>query len=496
MMSQDAVIRLILSLSKSEKRQFKIFTKKQSGNKDYLNLFNLIDQKQITDRTILEKKFREAYPNVSLENTSTYLLKVLLDSLIQLRVAGSDTYKLYYGLLRVNILNERNLPAEAFKELNKLKKLSAQIQNLGVQYIVDREILNYLTQNNFDTFSEGDLVTLQAKTRNALQSLRNIHEHYSLYELLKFRLINSGKVLSEKDRRQLNDLLLSEMSIMNARVKHNLESRKIQLLFQSFFFTDTGDYKSAFKTFHELNQLFEKNINLWKNPPFDYFSALDGILDSLRTNGHFTEMNYYIQKLSILANGPYPEYFCSFVTKVKYIYSLAMYIGEGNTQQSLSLITNSSSTLWKEYTWIDEERQRELFFYGSIAWFQIKSYKKAQKLNNEIILKGKVNHLSVVYKAARLLGIIINYELKEMEFLDFEIRSYKRFLQNKSKPLKTEKLVLKAISINPDFNRKVKNDALWRSLSPAIRNIENDRYELQLRKYFDFVKWVKEKFGK
>lgn len=58
-MSLASVIRFIHSLSKAEKRQFKLFTKKQSGNKDYIDLFDLIDQNRITDKTTLEEKYRK-----------------------------------------------------------------------------------------------------------------------------------------------------------------------------------------------------------------------------------------------------------------------------------------------------------------------------------------------------------------------------------------------------------------------------------------------------
>lgn len=495
-MSQATVIRLIHSLSKAEKRQFKLFTKKQSGNKDYLDLFELIDQHRITDKTTLEGKFKKLFPNTSLDNTARYLLKVLLDCLIQSRVNEQDIYKLLYGLLRVNILNERNLSAEAYKELNRLQELSADTQNTLIKYIIYREKLDYLASNNFSGHSEKEVVGLQMKGRDTLKNIRNTHEHYSLYELLKFRLIHSGKALSDKDKKQLNDLLLSEMSIVNSHIRGDIESRKLHLLFQSFFFTDIGDYKSALKTFHELNRLFEKNTKLWKDPPLDYFSALDGILDSLRTNGYFEEMDFYIQKLNSLDKPAYPEYFCFWVKKTIQIYRLAVLSGTNKFTEAVRFMNKSEPALWKAYSIVDEEKQHELFFYAGLTWYHVKEYKKAQKALAEIISKGKVNYFSAVYKAARLLNMIISYECKDLEYLDYEIRSYKRSLTGKYKPLATEKLIFKVIKMNPDFNNIRRNEIYWYQIDPLIETIEKDKYEMQIRKYFDFVKWVEKKFKK
>lgn len=495
-MSQKSVIKLIHSLSRAEKRQFKLYTKKQSGNKAYLDLFKLIDQKQITEKDVLEKEFRKTYPDSSLDNTSRYLMKVILDCLIQSRVKDQDLYQLLYGLLRVNILKERNMPEEGFKELNRLQELSEHSQNSLIQYFIYRERLNYFSNNNLKGLSEKKLITIQMKAREIIKDARNTHEHYSLYELLKFRLNYSAKVLSDEGKKQLNDLLLNEIGIVSARIKGNLESRKLHLLFQSYFFTHIGDYRSALKTFHELNRLFEKNTALLANPPLDYFSSLDGILDSLRTNGYFEEMNFYIEKLISLDDPSYPEYFCFLVKKTILIYQMAALIHDQKYKPALDIINKSGSDLWKAYSMMDEEKQSELLFYLALVWFFNKRFKESQNFLNEIILIGKINHHSVIYKAARLVSILINYENKKLDYLDYEIRSYKRNVRGKQKFLKTERLIFKVIKMNPDFNGIQKNNILWKSIVLSINDIHNDRYEKQLLKYYDFIAWMKKKFNR
>lgn len=495
-MSQIAVIRLIHSLSKSEKRQFKLFTRKQKGGKDYIDLFDLIDQNRITDKTVLDEKFKKLNPRASLDNTARYLLKILLDCLIWSRIKEGSAYQLLYGLLRVNILNERNLQEEAYRELNKLNDIAENSQDRLTQYIIYREKLNYLSHVNFRGMDEHKLVEEQMNARDLLKNIRNTHEHYSLYELLKFRLTHSNKIQSEEGKKKLYDLLLSEMSIISGRVKNDLESKKLHLLFQSYFFTHVGEYQSALKTFYELNRLFEKDSRFLDHPPFTYFSALDGILDSLRTNGYFNEMDFYLQKLSGLDRVENPEYFCFLVRKTLLIYQLAILMGKKAYGEAINFINKTQPALWKEYSLVDEKKENELLFYLGLAWFRKKEFKKAQKFINEIILVKNINYRSFVYKAARLLSILISYENKDLKYLEYEIRSYKRTNQAKQKLLKTEKLVFKVIKLNPDFNQVRKNELLWIKLVPALKSIDNDKYEMQLLKYFDFVEWVENKFGK
>ncbi|WP_142687756.1 hypothetical protein [Chitinophaga polysaccharea] len=493
-MSQAAVIRLVKSLSKSEKRRFKLYTRKHDGDKEYLTLFDLIDQHEMITKELLDEKFNHFHTGVSVDNTARYLLQLLTDCLIQSRVKEDDQFRLLHGMLRVNILKERNLPEEGYRELKKLQQLAIVSQEQFIEYFFYRYELNYLAEFNFPGMTENKLVEIQMKARNAIKDIRNTHEHHSLYELLKYRLLHTGKAISEEEKKQLNDLLLSEMSIVNAKTKNSLESRKLHLLFQSSFFTNIGDYKSALKTFYQLNGLFEKNKVLWHHPPLDYHSALDGILDSLRTTGRYEEMSFYVQKLEQLNDKNYPEYFRYMVRKSAMIYQLVLLMGTRQLSAAVTYIENSDPALLKAYGLVDEERQCELFFCFGLAYFRNGDFKKAQKYINEIVLIGKASYQSVIYRVSRLLSILIHYEANNMEYLDYEIRSFKRAFQYSGVRLKVENMIFKTIKACPKMNAPKKNELLWEKISPVLMAIEKDKFEMQLRKYFDFTGWIKSKF--
>ena len=483
-------------MSKEEKRKFKLSSKKQLGKKDYLELFDFIDKGNFKDSTTLKETFERLHPQISLDNTGRYLLKVLTDSLIQTKIREDNSFQLQYGLLRVKLLQTRSLGDEAFKELIKLKTLAVKSQNNIQQFIIYREELNYLSSINFADQTEKELIDTQIKILDLLKDIRNTHEHYSLYEILKYRLVHSGNTLSEEGRKKLDDLILSEMSLISGRGKKNFESQKLHLLFQAFFFTNIGDYKSALKSFYVLNNLFEQNTAIWNFPPIDYFSSLDGIIDSLRAIGMYEEMDFYIKKMKKLDIEPYPEFFRLLIKKTIMIYRLIVFLSNQQFDEAVQFIVNSDPNLLNTYSRIDDEKQSELLFYIGVAYFKTNELKKAQKYINEIILIGKINFQSIIYKAARLLSILIHYESNDLEYLDYEIRSYKRAMDSKMKLLKTEVIVFKAVKLHPDKNIARKNEIQWKLLLPTIKVIERDKYELQLGKYFDFIGWVKNKFIK
>ncbi|GAA4310408.1 hypothetical protein [Compostibacter hankyongensis] len=495
-MSKNGVIRLVQSMSGAEKRHFRLSCKKQAGERDYLQLFDLIDREKLTDAALLEKRFLQLYPGVSLENTAQYLFRIITDNLVQIKINHNHFFRQFHHMLQARLLFERALPEEAYKLLKKVQHSAMDRENHLIAYLSHRFELDYLAETNFADMQEKQLVALQMKAKHVLRDMHHIHEHHSLYELLKYRLIYSGKALSEEDRKQLNDLLLSEVSLVTGRVKNSFTARKLHLLFQSFFFTDTGDYKPALKMFRQLTQLFEDNRERWDHPPMDYLSSLEGILDSLRTIRFYDEMDFYLQKIEGLTTLPYPEHFSTIADKTVMIYRLAFLTGTGNFEDAALYCKAIPPVLLKMYHTGDYEKQSELLFYAGLAYFGIRDFKKASKYINEIVLTGKVHYPAVIYRVARLLGLLIHYELGDQEYLDYEIRSYKRSFRAKGKLLKTESLLFKIIQLSPLNHPHFRNQQLWKKTAPLLAPIESDKYEMQLLKYYDFTSWIKAKFSR
>lgn len=496
-MLQNDLIILIKSLSKVEKRKFKLSTKKQTGNKDYLFLFDLIDRSNVdTPAFSLKEKYNKAHPSSSINNTVRYLLNMLTDCLIQGKIKEDNKFRLFHGMLKIQVLQERSLNEEGFKELKKLQQLAAKSQNHLMEYYILRQELSYTADLNFNGLTEKDLIQKQVKAREVLKDMINTQEHYSLHEILKYRLSHSGKISSEENKKRLNDLVLNELGLVTGRNKNNYESKKLHLLFQSFFFTDIGDYKSALKTFYELNKLFEQNMDLWSSPPTDYLSSLDGILDSLRAIKRYDEMPFFMEKTSSLDVPAYPEFFRLQARKMISIYQLTILIAANNITGALNFIKTISPVLLKKNKIINDEKQMELFFCCGLTYYKVKNFKKAGKYLNEVILFSKINFQSMVYKASRLLAMVIHYEDCNLEYLQYAMRSYKRSYGNKGKQLKTEAVIFKTLQFHPDKNGHIKNEIMWTKLLPSISVIEKDKYEMQLGKYFDFTGWIKTKFKK
>ena len=493
-MSVIALTQLINSLSKSEKRTFKLETKKLRGEKQYQYLFDLIDRDTHITRDALIKNFEKTYPNAAFDVAVQYLFRRITDTLINSKSRKEQHYNVYYGLQQINLLKERNLAEEAYKLLLQLKKKAATMENLPLQYIIQREELDYLSTISFKGVPEKNLIELQVSAREILREIRNTQEHYSLYESLIFRIMQLES-LSPAEVNKMDDLILSELSIVNAREKQNLETQKIHLLFQSLFLNHTGDYKSSLKTFYDLNRLFERNPGKWKHPPLDYFSVLDGILQNLRSINQYDKMDFYIDKLKQLDRSAYPEHFTFLVKKTVLLYELAFYNATGQAASAVTHIARQHKEVWQLHSLSDPDKQTELCFYTALSFFNQKELKKAARSIQTVVLTKRDHHLSAPRRACMLLNIMIHYENRDFEFLDYEIRSYKRLFNAQHKMHLLEQFIFKTVKVNPVLHNMLKRRQLWdRRFAPLQDAIKNDKNENLLLCYFDFTQWAWSKF--
>jgi len=489
-MDKSELIRLVQSLSGSEKRNFKLYCKKQAGNKDYMELFNIINE---SDRKCeldsLKIEFKKRNPDKSFDNTSQYLFQNITNSLIQVRALNDKWFQQYFNLMRAKVLFERSLIKEGHKELKKVQSISLSLQDNIMYYQACRFELNFLSDDDFLELSDQDLIDKQMKSKSTLKLMLQTHEQNSLFEVLRHRIVNLGVSLSDNDTPKLNDLILGELNLSTRGSVIDFESQKIHLSFQSFFFINIGDYKSSLKSFIELNNVFEKNSSKWNYPPYDYLSILEGILDNLRTISYYTDMQYFINKLEILSKKKYPGNFEVVINQVIVIYKLCILINTNKVEEAIQVIFALPSLIFHI---INQEMLDELYFYIGLTFYKAKDLSKANKYIGEILSLKKSNFNSPVRKSSRLLHTIIHYELDNSNYLDYTIRSYKRAFKKNGKFLKIEELLLKIIKLDPKRRSKSQNSFSLRKVKIELSEIECNKYEKQILKYYDFGSWIKE----
>lgn len=494
MAKTSSLILLINSLTKAEKRYFKLYTSLQEGNKNYLDLYELIEEKLYKKKTEIKEEFKNRHPDASYEITSTYLYTVLMDSLLHLNSKQDESTQMYNALSVIKILFQKSMYDEGFRQLQKLQNLAVKKGDHFVQLMAIRLELHYRNLLNFQGLSEHALIHNQMKANTLIKGISNMHQHLSLYELLRHRLLFKGNVRTSKQKEELNDLVVSEINLASNAIYNTFETNKTHLLFQSTYFITVGDYKSALKAFKELNQLFENNRHLWDASAIDYLSCMEGILDSLRTIKRYDEIDFYIGKLSQLKATSH--LFNIKKQRLIFIFRLGSLMDRGLFLEALHLSKDFEEKLFKQIQILGFAKHAELNLYMALVYFGNKDMSTTIKYLNKVLMDSKMYYKLPEYRTCRLIRLLAHYELSNHEFVKHEISAFKRKMNNGDKTYKLERLIFRFINHDAPFLGKQKREMLWEKLKPAFLKLSADKYEIQILKIFDFSTWVEAKLCK
>ena len=474
MLKSESLIQLVNNLTKQEKKEFSLYITNKS-EKDYIFLFRLIDDKKISDPEELKKSFLTVKPTSSFNTVVVYLFDLLISILTRIRTEQDSYYLLFNELLHARVLKEKAIYYENYFALLVAQRLE----------------LNYLLTLDFENMDEQKLLNKQYKINNTLKNIRQLNEQSSLYELLKYRMINKGVSRSLKETHDLDDLVTSEISIVASTGIENFEIKKNHQLFQANYFITVGDYRAAFNSFVELNKLFEENIHLWNDPPVYYLMTVEGMLESLRIMHNYEGMDYFIEKLARLSS-PSSSFQLN-VTYVIFIYRLFSFIDVGNFKMAGTWVDEYQASLLDKILLLKEQQQAEISLYIALTHLGNGEYRKARKRLSTTIGRSHLYSLSL-FRTIRIVNVMIHYELGDVDYIQSEVRSIKREMsKNKRHNLKVESFLLKFLNYSfTDKNRK-KQVEIWKSVEEEIHALHEDKYEIQILRRFDFTAWVKAK---
>jgi effector-binding domain-containing protein len=491
--SEDIFL-LVKTLSKAEKRYFRLFSNLQKGDKAYVFLFELYDE--LLSQEEAHEKFHKVHPQKSVEMASKHLYKTIMEILLKLRENQNVQITIFNTISKAEILFERELWNNAFFELNKAKQLARHFENDPLLLLTQSTELKYLSMLRFEGINERKLVGKQMKMNETMKHLRNTNQHLQLYDILKYRITYQGDIRSDKQKEDLNDLALSELHLTTNNTYDGFEAQKLHLLFQATYYLHAGNYKSAIRYYQELITLFEENKHLILNPPIYYFSSIIGVLDSLHTVGLFSEIPFFLLKLKEIEQGNYPVDFISNVSATIFIYETTCLLHTGHFLDASGLLDTYGESLFKKNSSQSYDIQLKLLLQTAIIYFSIGDLNQAKKSMKKIFSMGKLFYSLPSYKIVRLVNLLLQAELNEYDFFQNEISSIKRSMRYEKQNYRTEKLIFKFVQSYPlPSYEKLRIDQ-WKQFQKEILLINQSKYERQLLKIFDFPSWIESKLTK
>ncbi|WP_085537652.1 hypothetical protein [Massilibacteroides vaginae] len=482
---------LIRTLSKAEKRHLSLQANLQCGNKVYMGLFSLFEKHDSPEEVYT--RFIESFGKNSFEMAAKHLYRLIVETLLKLRKNQNVQTDIFNKITMSDILFERELYDDALTELSKAKRLASDFESDLLQQLIRRIELLYLSALDFKGVTERELIKKQLKINEIMKYTKNINMHMQLYDILRHRLTHKGYARSDKQKEDLNDLVLSELHLIANSSYKGFEANKLHLLFQATYYLNSGNYKLATRHYHDLLSLFDDNPHLLLNPPIYYLRAIHGVLDSLSIAGLYHEMSIFLMRLKNLEQQDYPSEFILKVRSSFYLYESYRQLNTGAFDSAKELMIEYDNNLFKKINLMGLEDQLKLYLNATILYLCSHELVIAKKYMRKIFYSGKLFHTLPSYKTARLVNLVLQAELGNYDFLENEISAIKRNIRYEKQVYMTEKLIFRFVQDYPLPSYEKTRMKLWRKYRKEIEKIENSKYERLLLKTFDFLSWIESK---
>src|SRR6266513_5633546 len=178
--STDALFLLVKALEKSEKRNFKLFVKRNSGSENLktIQLFDALDKMKEYDEAALLKK-NKSISKQQLSNIKAHLYKQILSSLRIIKDEDNIDIQLHEQMDHARILYNKGLYLQSLKVLDKMKeqaKANHQLTHLQQVLFFEKKIealfITRSMQDRADQLSvESDGVNAQLSLISQLSNL-------------------------------------------------------------------------------------------------------------------------------------------------------------------------------------------------------------------------------------------------------------------------------------------------------------------------------------
>lgn len=483
------LFQLIKSLTKSEKRYFNIIaSKKKGGGKtnNYLKLFNAIDKQEEYDEKKMIIQFSDSIFIKHLPSEKNHLYHLILKSLHLYHSASSPETTVEELLHYVEILYNKGLfyqskkMAERVKELTTAGEMYLQLIRLSKTQIK----LGKLSDSYEDMQVEfHDAI---AGSRQALQKLENLVEYNELSaELFLFIRKEGETIRGEADIRRI-ETIINHPLMSDEKKALSFDAKVIYYFIKATYCFIVGRLEEALS-------LAMKECELVASRPeknFSYTAVLSNTCEIALSMKRYDIVNVYMKKLKDVHSNVISEQGEQFYRY--YDMLLRMYVSTGEFGKGIALapLIESGITRYKKY--IHKSRVISFYYHLAYSFFGGGEYKRALQWVNKI-LNDKTDLRGDILGFARILNILIHFELGNYLLLEHLFKSTHRFISTKGKMYQLEIHVLnflKGLSQGLSENGfrmalvKLKNDLLPLADNP---------FEKPAFEYFDIISWLESK---
>lgn len=489
----DILFQLIKSLEKAEKRHFKLYIKRSSGNENLkiVRLFDVVDKLNEYDEKILLKKL-DGVTKPQLANLKTHLYKQILASLRLLKSADSMDLQLNEQFDYAHILYKKGLFMQSLRIIDKAREIARGNQKfyflpqlIALEKRIEGLHITRHIQHRADTLSaEANDVNMQIDKVTRLSNLA--------LQLFSW-FVQNGHARDEYDEKDIRKFMTQNLP-SGAWKETGFYER--MYLYQSYtwYAFIRQDFLQYYRYSQKLVNLFDEQPLMKRVETSHHIKAMHYLL-----NAHFDLRNHRgfektLRQFEQLAQTDRVRDHDNFRVQA-FIYTsqarINQHFMQGTFKEGLTIIPSIEKELAEYDLFLDSHRVLVLNYKFAMMYFGSEDYNTCIDYLQKII-NDNTNLRYDLQCYARVLHLMAHYELGNDMLMESLSKSVYRFMAKMKNLTAVEEAMFKflrqSIPLSP---RQLKPE--FEKLLHTIKHLENDRFQTRSFAYIDIISWVESK---
>ena len=490
---KDNLFLLIKSLTKSEKRQFKLYVGRLEDNEDskFLNLFNFLEKaSKYKEKDILTTGFVKKQ---QLANVKAHLYKQILISLKLNPFHQNVRSQIREQTEFATILYHKGLYKQSLKILGKAKEIAVSHEEKNLVFeIVELEKLiesQYITRS---IESRADDLIEQSSRFSHLNLIASSLSNLSLK--LYSIILKSGYVKSDKEKVEVLHYFNSNLPKFDIK---DLGFREKLWLYNSYLWLSflIQDFIACYKYSKKWVELFQDYTKMISLNPVWFLKGNQYLLESLFYIQDHKRFEIVLENMEMnISKKSFPK--DDNIEGLVFLYlntdRLNLCFIKGLFEEGLSLVTNILKGIKYFQNRIDEHHIMVFYYKIASLHFCVGNNKECIHYLDKIISNKSLIMREDLMCFSRILNLFAHYDAGMDYHLESHLRSTYKFLIKMNELNDVQKEIISFMKALPDiFPHDLKS--AFREVLEKLKAYEDDPYERRAFLYLDIISWLESK---
>ncbi|MBK9255666.1 MAG: hypothetical protein IPM42_09290 [Saprospiraceae bacterium] len=490
----DHLIELIRSLTKAEKRSFRLYTTRQNNADDklFILLFDYIE----TNKNYQEELLLQKYPQIKksqLSNIKANLLKHLLSVLRHLYKDSCEEMIILEMLDHARIFQSKGIHKASLDILEKAKKHALKYDVLLPALLAINE--ERLIESNYITGSTASKANqLKSESESIMKRLKIQNDLANLSVILYSMYLKYGYVRDKKDFEFIKEFFEIHLPKIDP-LELNFHSRIYYFQSCVWFYHMAQDFLNYYKFSKKWTDTFESEPEMIRSEKILYLKGMHNTLNALYMANKADKFVYAYQEFTRFGNmnsDTFDINETSVFELFRYIHLLNKIFLTGEYDQGVLEIRELTEVLKSNRFHWDINRLMVFYYKVACVYFGADDFGKSldylHKINNSPIQNIRED----VQCFARILSLICHFELGNEVLVSYQIKSVYRYLSKMENLQSVQKEILSFIRKTPQlYPKNLKSEFI--KLRSKLMKYAEDPYEKRPFLYLDIISWLNSK---